>query len=508
MTAKSTSKVNAPAVDAGNPEIIEPALALTFDDVLLLPAASEVMPGQVNVSTRITKTVGLNIPVMSSAMDTVTEARMAIAVAQEGGVGVIHRNLDPKEQARQVALVKKYESGIVLNPVTIEPTATLRQAYELMAANGISGIPVVEKSGKLAGILTNRDVRFATNLDQAVSELMTKDKLVTVKRSVSQDDAKRLLHQHRIEKLLVVDDAYHCIGLITVKDIEKAQKHPNACKDDAGRLRVAAATTVGDDGFERTGLLMAAGCDVIVVDTAHGHSSKVIEAVARIKKLSNSVQVIAGNVATADATRALIDAGADAVKVGIGPGSICTTRIVAGVGVPQLTAIMECAREARKSGIPVIADGGIKYSGDIAKAIAAGASCVMIGSLLAGTDESPGDTYLYQGRTYKAYRGMGSVGAMARGSADRYFQQEVRDALKLVPEGVEGQVAYKGAAEAVLHQLVGGLRASMGYLGARTLTDFQARAKFVRISPAALRESHTHGVSITRESPNYPGIVG
>ena len=509
-----------PSPNSGADGRFEPELGLTFDDVLLLPAASEVMPGQVDVSTHVTKTVGLNIPILSSAMDTVTEGRMAIAVAQEGGVGVIHRNLAPEEQARQVSLVKKYESGIVLNPVTIHPTATLREAYALMAANGISGIPVVQSSirpadptqgaggGKLVGILTNRDVRFATNLDQPVSELMTKDKLVTVKRSVTQDEAKRLLHQHRIEKLLVVDDAYRCIGLITVKDIEKAQKHPNACKDSDGRLRVAAATTVGEDGFHRTELLMAAGCDLIVVDTAHGHSSMVIAAVKRIKKLSNSVQVIAGNVATADATRALIEAGADAIKVGIGPGSICTTRIVAGVGVPQLTAVMSCATEARKSGIPVIADGGIKYSGDIAKALAAGASAVMIGSLLAGTDESPGDTYLYQGRTYKAYRGMGSVGAMARGSADRYFQQEVRDTLKLVPEGVEGQVAYKGAAEAVLHQLVGGLRASMGYLGARTLADFQDRARFVRISPAAMRESHTHGVSITRESPNYPGMLG
>jgi IMP dehydrogenase len=488
--------------------VFEPELALTFDDVLLLPAASEVMPGQVNVAANVTKAVALNIPILSSAMDTVTESRMAIAVAQEGGVGVIHRNLAPEEQARQVALVKKYESGIVLNPVTIQPTKTLRDAYALMVDNGITGFPVVEAGGKLVGILTNRDVRFATNLDQPVSELMTKDKLVTVKRSVTQDEAKRLLHHHRIEKLLVVDDAYRCIGLITVKDIEKAQKHPNACKDEAGRLRVAAATTVGDDGFKRTELLIAAGCDLIVVDTAHGHSSMVLEAVRRIKARSNSVQVIAGNVATADATRALIDAGADAVKVGIGPGSICTTRIVAGVGVPQLTAVMACAAEARKSGIPVIADGGIKYSGDIAKALAAGASCVMIGSLLAGTDESPGDTYLYQGRTYKSYRGMGSVGAMARGSADRYFQQDVRDSLKLVPEGVEGQVAYKGAAEAVLHQLVGGLRASMGYLGARTLADFQDRARFVRISPAAMRESHTHGVAITRESPNYPGVVG
>ncbi len=509
---------NAPEPISGSNGRFEPELGLTFDDVLLLPAASEVMPGQVSVATHVTKTVGLNIPILSSAMDTVTEGRMAIAVAQEGGVGVIHRNLAPEEQARQVSLVKKYESGIVLNPVTIHPTATLREAYALMAANGISGIPVVEGaprlpgkasgSGKLVGILTNRDVRFATNIDQPVSELMTKEKLITVKRSVTQDEAKRLLHQHRIEKLLVVDEAYHCIGLITVKDIEKAQKYPNACKDADGRLRVAAATTVGDDGFERTQLLMAAGCDLIVVDTAHGHSSKVIEAVARIKKMSNSVQVIAGNVATAAATQALIDAGADAIKVGIGPGSICTTRIVAGVGVPQLTAVMACATQARKSGIPVIADGGIKYSGDIAKALAAGASAVMIGSLLAGTDESPGDTYLYQGRTYKAYRGMGSVGAMARGSADRYFQQEVRDTLKLVPEGVEGQVAYKGAAEAVLHQLVGGLRASMGYLGARTLADFQDRAQFIRISPAAMRESHTHGVAITRESPNYPGLVG
>lgn len=507
------TKNSNPGASAGDAGRFEPELGLTFDDVLLLPAASEVMPGQVEVGTRITKTVGLNIPILSSAMDTVTEGRMAIAVAQEGGVGVIHRNLAPEEQARQVALVKKYESGIVLNPVTIHPSATLREAYELMAANGISGIPVVEgdtktQPGKLAGILTNRDVRFATNIEQPVSELMTKDKLVTVKRSVTQDEAKRLLHQHRIEKLLVVDDAYRCIGLITVKDIEKAQKHPNACKDADGRLRVAAATTVGEDGFQRTELLMAAGCDLIVVDTAHGHSSKVIEAVRRIKTMSNTVQIIAGNVATADATRALIEAGADAIKVGIGPGSICTTRIVAGVGVPQLTAVMQCAAEARKSGIPVIADGGIKYSGDIAKAIAAGASAVMIGSLLAGTDESPGDTYLYQGRTYKAYRGMGSVGAMARGSADRYFQQEVRDSLKLVPEGVEGQVAYKGAAEAVLHQLVGGLRASMGYLGAKTIGDFQARARFVRISPAAMRESHTHGVAITRESPNYPGQMG
>ncbi len=489
-----------------------PHVALTFDDVLLLPAASEVMPAEVDVSARATGSVSLNIPIMSSAMDTVTEHRMAIAVAQAGGIGVIHRNLTPEEQARQVTAVKKYESGIVLNPVTVNPGATLREAQDIMAQNGISGIPVVEaskgRSGKLVGILTNRDVRFASDPAQPVSELMTKDKLITVKRGITHEQAKRLLHQHRIEKLLVVDDDYHCIGLITVKDIEKAQKYPNACKDSDGRLRVAAATTVGLDGFDRTELLVAAGCDLIVVDTAHGHSARVIEAVARIKSLSNSVQVIAGNVATAAATRALIDAGADAVKVGIGPGSICTTRIVAGVGVPQLTAVMACAAEAAKSGIPIIADGGIRYSGDIAKAVAAGASCVMIGSLLAGTDESPGDSYMYQGRTYKSYRGMGSLGAMARGSADRYFQQEVRDTLKLVPEGVEGQVAYKGAAEAVLHQLVGGLRASMGYLGGRTIAEFQRKAEFIRVSPSGIRESHTHGITITRESPNYPGVLG
>jgi IMP dehydrogenase len=493
---------------ASGPIVLDSGLALTFDDVLLVPGPSEVMPGQVEVMTKLTKSIRLNIPLLSSAMDTVTEARLAIAMAQEGGIGVIHRNLTIGEQARHVAQVKRYESGIVLDPVTIHPNMTLRDALDLMAKKGVTGVPVVEKGGKLAGILTNRDVRFATNLDQPVSELMTKDKLVTVKRSVSQAEAKKLLHQNRIEKLIVVDDAYHCIGLITVKDIEKAAKHPNACKDDQGRLRVAAATTVGEDGHERTEALIAAGCDVIVVDTAHGHSARVIEAVARIKKQSNSVQVVAGNVATADATKALIDAGADAIKVGIGPGSICTTRIVAGVGVPQLTAVMECAKEASRSGVPIIADGGIRYSGDISKAIAAGANCVMVGSLLAGTDEAPGETYLYQGRTYKAYRGMGSVGAMARGSADRYFQAEVRDALKLVPEGVEGQVPYKGPMEAVVHQLVGGLRAGMGYLGAKTIPDFQKRAKFVRISNAGIRESHAHGVLITRESPNYPGVGG
>jgi IMP dehydrogenase len=488
-------------------------LALTFDDVLVVPAASEIMPGQADVSTRITRSVKLNIPVISSAMDTVTESRLAIAMAQEGGVGVMHRNLVPEEQARQVASVKKYESGIVLNPVTIHPTAKLQEALKLMAEYSISGIPVVEPDkmsdgkGRLVGILTNRDVRFATNPLQPVSELMTKDRLITAKRNVSREEAKRVLHQNRIEKLLVVDDAYHCIGLITVKDIEKAQKHPHACKDPEGRLRVAAATTVGEEGQERTERLVAAGCDLIVVDTAHGHSKSVLDAVGRIKKLSNAVQVVAGNVATAEATRALIEAGADAVKVGIGPGSICTTRIVAGVGVPQLTAIMDCAAEAHKHDVSIIADGGIRYSGDIVKALAAGADCVMIGSLLAGTDEAPGDTYLYQGRTYKAYRGMGSVGAMARGSADRYFQQEVKDFHKLVPEGIEGQVPYRGPVDAVLHQLVGGLRAGMGYTGSRTLAELRAKAKFIRISPASMRESHAHGVLITRESPNYQGSV-
>ena len=488
-------------------------VALTFDDVLLVPAASEIMPSQADVGTQVTRSIRLHIPVISSAMDTVTEARLAIAMAQEGGIGVIHRNLTPEEQARQVAQVKKYESGIVLNPVTINPGASLREALALMAEHGISGVPVVETpkngsdKGRLVGILTNRDTRFATNLEQPVSELMTREKLITVNRSVSQEEAKRLLHTNRIEKLVVVDDGYRCIGLITVKDIEKAQKHPHASKDAEGRLRVAAATTVGEDGFQRTELLMAAGCDLIVVDTAHGHSSRVLEAVRRIKKLSNRVQVIAGNVATAEATKALIDAGADAVKVGIGPGSICTTRIVAGGGVPQLTAVIDCAEEADKHGVPIIADGGIKYSGDAVKALAAGASCVMLGSLLAGTDEAPGETYFYQGRTYKAYRGMGSIGAMARGSADRYFQQEVKDTLKLVPEGIEGQVPYKGPAEGVLHQLVGGLRAGMGYLGARTLPELRKTAKFIRVSPAAIHESHAHGVLITRESPNYPGNV-
>ncbi|TAY36098.1 IMP dehydrogenase [Rhizobium leguminosarum] len=479
--------------------------ALTFDDVLLQPGHSEVMPGQTNISTRIARDFELNIPIISSAMDTVTESRLAIAMAQAGGLGVIHRNLTPIEQAEQVRQVKKFESGMVVNPVTIGPDATLADALGLMRSYSISGIPVVEKSGRLVGILTNRDVRFATDQEQKIHELMTKDKLVTVKENVDQQEAKRLLHSHRIEKLLVVDTEGRCVGLITVKDIEKSQLNPNASKDAQGRLRAAAAISVGDDGFERAERLIEAGVDLLVVDTAHGHSQRVLDAVTRVKKLSNSVRIMAGNVATYDGTRALIDAGADAVKVGIGPGSICTTRIVAGVGVPQLAAIMSAVQAANDQDVPVIADGGIKFSGDLAKAIAAGASAVMIGSLLAGTDESPGEVYLYQGRSFKAYRGMGSVGAMARGSADRYFQAEVRDTLKLVPEGIEGQVPYKGPVSGVIHQLAGGLKAAMGYVGGKDLKDFQDRATFVRISGAGLRESHAHDVTITRESPNYPG---
>ncbi|MDQ2080920.1 IMP dehydrogenase [Xanthobacteraceae bacterium Astr-EGSB] len=486
-----------------------PREALTFDDVLLTPGHSDVMPSEVDVKTMITRDIGLNIPILASAMDTVTEATMAIAMAQAGGIGVIHRNLDPEQQAAQVRLVKKYESGMVVNPLTIHPEATLADALELMKENKISGVPVVEGGspttpGRLVGILTNRDVRFATDVRQKVFELMTRENLVTVREGVSQQEAKRLLHQHRIEKLLVVDEQYRCVGLITVKDIEKAVANPHASKDEQGRLRVAAATTVGDAGFVRSEKLIEAGVDLIVVDTAHGHSSRVLESISRIKTMSNAVQVIAGNVATADGTKALIEAGADAVKVGIGPGSICTTRIVAGVGVPQLTAIMDSVAAAQATNTPVIADGGIKYSGDLAKAIAAGANAAMIGSLLAGTDEAPGEVFLYQGRSYKTYRGMGSVAAMARGSADRYFQQDIKDHLKLVPEGVEGQVPYKGPAGGVLHQLVGGLRAAMGYVGAKDLEEFHAKAEFVRISSAGLHESHVHDVTITRESPNYP----
>lgn len=488
------------------------AEALTFDDVLLQPGHSEVMPGQTNIATRIAHDIDLNLPILSSAMDTVTESRLAIAMAQSGGIGVIHRNLTPVEQAEEVRQVKKFESGMVVNPVTIGPDASLAEALSLMKAHGISGIPVVEnggsggqKTGRLVGILTNRDVRFASDPSQKIYELMTREGLVTVKESVDQAEAKRLLHKHRIEKLLVVDGQGHCVGLITVKDIEKSQLNPHASKDAQGRLRVAAAISTGDDGRERAERLIDAGIDVIVVDTAHGHSQKVLDAVAQVKKMTNSVRIIAGNVATGGGTRALIDAGADCIKVGIGPGSICTTRVVAGVGVPQLAAVMAAVEEANKHGIPVIADGGIKFSGDVAKAIAAGASAVMVGSLLAGTDESPGEVYLYQGRSFKAYRGMGSVGAMARGSADRYFQAEVRDTLKLVPEGIEGQVPYKGPVSAVLHQLAGGLKAAMGYVGGRDILDFQEKATFVRISGAGLRESHPHGVTITRESPNYPG---
>lgn len=488
------------------------ALALTFDDVLLQPGHSEVMPGQTDVSTTIARDIELNIPILSAAMDTVTDARLAIAMAQAGGIGVVHRNFSPEEQAEQVRQVKKFESGMVINPLTIGPDATLGDAQALMRAHGISGIPVVENggtgghtTGKLIGILTNRDVRFASDPAQKVRELMTKERLVTVRESVEQEEAKRLLHQHRIEKLLVVDEEGRCVGLITVKDIEKSQLNPHAAKDAQGRLRVAAATSVGDDGFERAERLIDAGVDLLVIDTAHGHSQRVLDAVARAKKLSNSVRIIAGNVATADGTMALVDAGADGVKVGIGPGSICTTRIVAGVGVPQLSAIMSAVEAADRAGVGIIADGGIKFSGDLAKALAAGASAAMVGSLLAGTDESPGEVYLHQGRSFKAYRGMGSVGAMARGSADRYFQAEVRDTLKLVPEGIEGQVPYKGPVGGVLHQLVGGLKAAMGYVGAANLTELRERATFVRISNAGLRESHTHDVTITRESPNYPG---
>jgi IMP dehydrogenase len=479
-------------------------LGLTFDDVLLLPGASEVLPGQTSTATRLTREIGLNIPILSSAMDTVTEADMAIVMAQLGGLGVLHRNLDIADQVAAVRQVKRFESGMVVNPITIAPDATLADAKAIMSAHRISGIPVVEANGRLVGILTNRDVRFAENPAQPVSELMTHENLATVKAGVSQAEAQRLLHQRRIEKLLVVDDDFHCVGLITVKDIEKAVTYPSATKDATGRLRAAAATTVGDAGFERTEALIDAECDLIVLDTAHGHSKMVTQAVERIRKISNGIQIVAGNVATAEATRALIGAGADCVKVGIGPGSICTTRVIAGVGVPQLTAIMDAAEEAAKSNIPVIADGGLRTSGDIAKALAAGASCVMVGSLLAGTAEAPGETFLYQGRAFKSYRGMGSVGAMARGSADRYFQQDIKDQLKLVPEGIEGQVAYKGAAKDVIHQLVGGVRAAMGYTGSATITDLQTRARFIQITNAGLSESHVHDISITREAPNYP----
>jgi IMP dehydrogenase len=483
--------------------------AFTFDDVLLVPQASSVLPTEASTETRFTRTIKLGIPLVSAAMDTVTESKLAIALAQAGGMGVIHRNLTVERQAEEVRRVKRFESGIVINPITIAPDAKLAEALRLMTDFGISGIPVVEaatdggRSGKLLGILTHRDVRFASDPDQPVWELMTRDKLVTVRETVNKDEAKRLLHQHRIEKLLVVDDNFHCTGLITVKDIEKAELHPGASKDDKGRLRAAGAVGTGAPAIERAQALIDAEADVVVVDTAHGHSEGVLKTVAAVRRLSSSVQIVAGNIATASGARALIDAGADAIKVGIGPGSICTTRIVAGVGVPQLTAIMDVAEACRGTGVPVIADGGIKFSGDLAKAIAAGADCAMLGSLLAGTEEAPGDVILFQGRSYKSYRGMGSLGAMARGSADRYFQAEVRDQMKLVPEGVEGRVPYRGPVGPVLHQLIGGLKAAMGYTGNATIADLQKNAEFVRITNAGLRESHVHDIQITQETPNY-----
>lgn len=478
--------------------------AFTFDDVLLQPAASDILPAQVSTKSVLTSEIELGIPLISSAMDTVTEAPMAIAMAQLGGLGVIHKNLSNEEQANEVRRVKKFEAGMVVNPVTIDPDAPLLVALQLMRQHKISGIPVTElNSGRLCGIITNRDVRFATEMSQPVSELMTHENLVTVPEGVSNDEAKRILHQHRIEKLLVVDDAFKCIGLITVKDIERSNLYPEASKDGQGRLRVAAAVGTGNDGIERARALIDAEVDVLIVDTAHGHSAGVLASIGMIKNLSNSTQIIGGNISTADGARALIDAGVDAVKVGIGPGSICTTRIVAGVGTPQLTAIMDAAEVAHKRNIPVIADGGIKTSGDLAKAIAGGASSVMIGSLLGGTDESPGEVFLYQGRSFKSYRGMGSLGAMARGSADRYFQEEVSDNLKLVPEGIEGRVPHRGPANAVIHQLVGGLRAAMGYTGNADIAAMQKNCSFVRITNAGLRESHVHDVSITREAPNY-----
>ncbi len=475
---------------------------LTFDDVLMKPGASSVLPAEVSTATRLTKSLKLSVPVISAAMDTVTEAPMAIAMAQAGGIGVIHKNLNPQEQAEQVARVKRFESGMVVNPITIAPEATLGDLVELKKRHKVSGIPVVDAFGKLSGIITNRDVRFTTDLNSKVAELMTRN-LVTVREGVDRAEAKRLLHKHRIEKLIVVDDDFKCLGLITVNDMEKEANHPLAAKDEKGRLLVAAATGVGDAGFARAEALLDAGVDVLVLDTAHGHSIHVANQVTRIKKLSNRVQLIAGNVATAEGVKALIGAGADCVKIGIGPGSICTTRVVAGVGVPQLSAIIECAEEGALQNIPVIADGGIKLSGDFAKALAAGASVVMMGSILAGTDEAPGEVFLYNGRSFKSYRGMGSVGAMARGSADRYFQQDVGNTLKLVPEGIEGQVPHKGAVAAVLHQMVGGLRAAMGYVGAATILELQSKVQFVRITNAGLRESHVHDVMITREAPNY-----
>ena len=475
--------------------------AITFDDVLLQPGPSEVMPANVDVSTQLTKTIPLNIPLLSAAMDTVTEARLAIAMAQAGGIGVVHRNLTVEEQAGQVTQVKKYESGVVMNPITIAPTATLSDLNAIKSRTGFSGIPVVEDDGKVVGIITNRDTRFVDDPNAKVAELMTKS-VVSVTMSTPIEEARQLLHRHRIERLVIIDDEGKCVGLLTVKDMEKAQLNPNAAKDDQGRLRVAAASTVGDAGYERTAALIEAGVDAVVIDTAHGHSKSVLDAVSRAKTLSNTVQIIAGNVATADATKALIDAGADCVKVGIGPGSICTTRVVAGVGVPQLTAIEDCANAAAKTGTPIIADGGIKFSGDFAKAIAAGASTAMMGSAFAGTEEAPGEVFLFQGRSYKVYRGMGSLGAMSRGSADRYFQKEV-ESDKLVPEGIEGQVPFKGPVGNIIHQMVGGLRAAMGYVGSKTISELHEKAEFIQITGAGLSESHVHDVTMTREAPNY-----
>jgi IMP dehydrogenase len=478
--------------------------ALTFDDVLLQPARSEILPAQAEVKTRLTREITLNIPLISSAMDTVTESAMAIAMAQAGGLGIIHKNLDIETQASEVLQVKKFESGMVVNPITLPPTAALAEALALMARHKISGIPVVKGEEKtLVGILTNRDVRFASDTSLPVSELMTSQNLVTVREDVGSNEARALLHRHRIEKLLVVDDAGHLVGLMTVKDIEKADTNPHAAKDDQGRLRAGAAVGTGDEAMERAAALIEAGVDVIVVDTAHGHSVGVLKAVERLRRQSNEVQLIAGNIATKEGAKALIDAGADAVKVGIGPGSICTTRVVAGVGVPQLAALLDLTETCQDAGVPVIADGGIRSSGDLAKAIAAGADCAMIGSLFAGTSESPGEVYLYQGRSYKSYRGMGSLGAMARGSADRYFQQEVQDSLKLVPEGIEGQVPYRGPLGNIVHQLVGGLKASMGYTGNPTIGDMQRGCTFLRVTQAGVREGHVHDVAITREAPNY-----
>ncbi len=476
--------------------------ALTFDDVLLVPAASNVLPSTADTSTFVTPSIRLNIPLLSSAMDTVTEARMAIAMAQAGGMGVIHKNLDAEEQARQVRRVKRFESGIVYNPITLTADQTLADAKALQERYRVTGFPVVDGEGRVVGIVTNRDMRFASDDATPVSVMMTTDNLAMLQEPADLDEAKSLMKARRIEKLLVVDEAGKLTGLLTLKDTEQAVLNPDACKDDLGRLRVAAASSVGDSGFARTEALIDAGADIVVIDTAHGHSAGVIEAVKRAKAIAGTTQIVAGNVATGDAVRALIDAGADGVKVGIGPGSICTTRMVAGVGVPQLTAIMDAAKVGREAGIPIIADGGIKFSGDFAKAIAAGASCAMVGSMIAGTDESPGEVILYQGRSFKSYRGMGSLGAMARGSADRYFQKDAASD-KLVPEGIEGQVPYKGPAGTVVHQLVGGLRAAMGYTGCATVEEMRSNCSFVKITGAGLKESHVHDVQITRESPNY-----